>query len=142
MYNWFADYLSGRYQRVVIDGTVSNWARVTSGVPQGTILGPDILPDEKMASLYADCTRICNSLRWSRDNKLEFKGADNHKEKISVDLCLRIELDCIIAYCIEKEKDLGVCVNGNLSWNDRIYTITGNANEMLRLDKNLCLIRA
>ena len=43
----------------------------------------------------------------SRDNKLEFKGADNHKEKISVDLCLRNELDCIIAY---RERERSWCL--------------------------------
>ena len=38
--NWFRDYLSGRCQRVVLDGTTSDPVNVTSGVPQGSILGP------------------------------------------------------------------------------------------------------
>jgi hypothetical protein len=44
----FQSYIKGRYQQVLIDNktnhntTVSNWAMIKHGVPQGSVLGPTL----------------------------------------------------------------------------------------------------
>ncbi|KAK3086726.1 hypothetical protein FSP39_022531 [Pinctada imbricata] len=64
---WISSFLSNRLQHVSINGESSDWMDVTSGIPQGSVLGPILfvlyindLPDEVNSEVYlfADDTKI------------------------------------------------------------------------------------
>ena len=81
--NWIKDFLCHRTQRVTINGSFSDWFRVLSGIPQGSILGPLLfiifindLPkfcntDEDLGTiyLYADDAKIYNVIKSTEDQQ-------------------------------------------------------------------------
>ena len=75
--NWIEQWLTDRKQREVVDGEVSSWKSVLSGVPQGSVLGPILflvyvndLEEGVTGNIlkFADDTKLFRKLR-----KLEIK---------------------------------------------------------------------
>ena len=81
---WVKSWLSGRRQRVVIDGVASGWELVLSGVPQGSVLGPVLFIvfiddiDEGIRSTV---------LKFADDTKLVARvGSEEDRERLRQDL--------------------------------------------------------
>ena len=73
---WLSNFLNHRYQRVVVNGTASQWVCVKSGVPQGSVLGPLLftlyvndIPDiiQCNIKLFADDTKIFSIIKNKSD---------------------------------------------------------------------------
>ena len=88
IYEWLYTWLTQRTQCVVLDGFASNYVKVESGVPQGTVLGPI------MFLLYINdiSVGISSSLRLFADDCVLYRiiesDQDQHYLQSDLDLIL------------------------------------------------------
>ena len=156
--NWIEQWLTDRRQRVVVDGEVSSWKSVLSGVPQGSVLGP-ILFLVYIDDLEEGVTG--NILKFADDTKLFRKTKEiGDKQKLQDDIdklvrwsekwqmlfnvgkckCLHTgpgntgmnyEMGGTILSKTGKEKDLGVTMNANMKVSEQCRIAASKGNQVL-----------
>ena len=76
--NWIENFLNNRKQKVIVNGAQSEWNNVTSGIPQGSVLGLILFVlyindlQEGMKSeifLFADDTKVYSKIKKLADRK-------------------------------------------------------------------------
>ena len=82
---FFENYLCNRFQRVVLNGTTSNWRGINAGVPQGSVLGPLLF----LVYINDLTDNISSQMRLFADDSSLFtrvEGVDQTQEKLIKDL--------------------------------------------------------
>ena len=139
--NGFEGFLSDRRQRVVINGAKSAWSNVTSGVPQGSVIGPIFfllfvsdITDEVHSDmiLFADDTKLYRRIisdedghilqrdidvlhAWSQIWLMEFNIGKCKSLHYGYGNAMReYTIDNEIFQRTDEEKDLGVLMSASL----------------------------
>ena len=153
-------FLSGRTQRVIVDGEESEWKDVVSGIPQGSVLGPMLfvcfvnnLPNAVTSSvlLFADDTKIFTEVpvnqqtlqqdldklqilsnEWQlRFNATKCKVMHLGKQSDPASYYMTSDGKAVTLETIQMEKDLGVNVNADLVFDQHVAIQTKKANKLL-----------
>ena len=151
----FQNYLSGRYQRVVLNGQTLSWRPVLADVPQGSILGSLLfliyindLPNnlKSNAKLFADI--LNNDLllisRWAYNWKMLFnpdpmKPAQEvlFSRKKQNQIYLTISLNNIQVEKVPYQKHLGLILDQKLNFKQHIDCAISKINKGIAVIKKL-----
>jgi hypothetical protein len=159
---WIKNWLSDRTQRVVLNGSSSEYCNVTSSVPQGSVLGPTLfliyindLCDEVGCEsfLFADDTKIVQPVNNDSDRQKLQQNIDNMyrwsvkwKMKFNPSKCAVLHFGYsnkqhhyhLHDQPIESmgfQKDLGVTVNTNGRFVGHVNNIAKKANRLVGMVK-------
>ena len=158
--SWIQSSLIGRSQRVVLEGECSDQVPVSSGVPQGSVLGPILfllyindLPDnvQSQVRLFADDTAVYLMIcgpddsatlqrdlerlqQWEAQWDMEFnpgKCQVLHITRARTTIQTPYTMHNQVLESISSARYLGVDLSVNLNFNTHINRITSNANKSL-----------
>ena len=161
IHQWINSFLSNRSQKVTVEGSFSTPTLVTSGVPQGTVLGPLLfltyindLPDclsHCTIRLFADDCILYRPIQSEHDSALLQRDIDSlikwcntWQMKLNIDKCCSMSiLPCKYHHdyhmsntplsSVSYCKYLGVTIQSDLKWNKHVQQITRKANNCLSM---------
>ena len=159
--DWIEQWLTDRRQRVVVDGEVSNWKSVLSGVPQGSVLGPALfliyfindLDDSITSNVlkFADDTKVFikvntagdkqhlqNDLdilvKWSEKWQMLFNfGMCNCLHTGHRNLDINYNMGDTVLGTPVKEKDLGITIRADMKVSEQCGIAASKDNQILGL---------
>ena len=160
MINWIEKWLIDRRQRVVVDGEVSNWKSVLSGVPQGSVLGPILfliyindLDDDITSKVlkFADDTKVFRKIESDADrqqlqddlNKLN-EWSEKWQMLFNYGKCKCLHTghgnedaqytmgDTVLNTTV-KEKDLGLTISADMKVSEQCAIAAAKRNQILGL---------
>ena len=80
IHRWITSFLTGRHQRVIIEGEASSKCTVDSGVPQGTVLGPLLF----LCHINDLPCSVSSQIRLFADDCLLYRNINSHSDHLSL----------------------------------------------------------